>query len=262
MFEHMSGTIERRLLVNYRVDPEALLPLLPDGLVPIDVQGSAIAGICMLRLTQVRPKGLPSAIGVTMESAAHRIGVQWTGSDGGLRTGVYIPVRHTASLAGALAGGRIFPGVHERADFTVTDEAAATGAVDGARVEVAFSAADGTQVDVRSTSTTEWASAAFPDFSDAKQFFRCAPIGWSPRRGATMDTERQGRIDAERIEGVSMEADMTGATPIALSSVRSTFFDRLGGAAELDSALVLRRVAVEWTALSGADDAEVAACVI
>ena len=41
----MTGEIERRLLVNYRVDPAALSGLLPPHLRPQLVNGRAVAGI-------------------------------------------------------------------------------------------------------------------------------------------------------------------------------------------------------------------------
>jgi hypothetical protein len=45
----MSSVIERRLLVNYRVDPAAAASLLPTPLRPQLVNGWAVAGICLIR---------------------------------------------------------------------------------------------------------------------------------------------------------------------------------------------------------------------
>ena len=41
------------------------------------VEGRAVAGICLIRLGSLRPKGLPASLGVTTENAAHRIAVEW-----------------------------------------------------------------------------------------------------------------------------------------------------------------------------------------
>jgi hypothetical protein len=65
----MSSVIERRLLVNYRVDPEVaarlLAPLqLPTPLWPQLVNGWAVAGICLIRLGKLRPTGVPGWAGV------------------------------------------------------------------------------------------------------------------------------------------------------------------------------------------------------
>ncbi|MCY7286937.1 MAG: DUF2071 domain-containing protein [Cryobacterium sp.] len=54
----MAGDIERRLLVNYRVEPAALTGLLPAQLRPQLVDGLAVAGICLIRLGTLRPRGL------------------------------------------------------------------------------------------------------------------------------------------------------------------------------------------------------------
>ncbi len=57
------GVIKRRLLVNFRVDPEVVQRILPDGLTP-KLQGDhAIAGICLIRLEQIRPALIPWRVG-------------------------------------------------------------------------------------------------------------------------------------------------------------------------------------------------------
>ena len=70
------GVIARRLLVNFRVRPEALAHLLPEPFRPKLVGGVGMAGICLIRLEKVRPLGLPGFIGVASENAAHRIAVE------------------------------------------------------------------------------------------------------------------------------------------------------------------------------------------
>lgn len=69
------ATIERRILVNYRVEPDALAATLPPPFRPVLVGGFGIGGICLIRLGDVRPAGLPAALGLTTENAAHRIAV-------------------------------------------------------------------------------------------------------------------------------------------------------------------------------------------
>lgn len=137
---HLSSVVERRLLVNYRVAPEAAARLLPEPLRPQLVRGYAVAGICLLRLGRVRPAWAPGALGLRSENAAHRIAVAWDGPDG-VETGVYIPRRDTASRINAWAGGRVFPGEHGRADFEVRETPG--------RMRVALATRDGhTHVDV------------------------------------------------------------------------------------------------------------------
>ncbi|MEO8095715.1 MAG: DUF2071 domain-containing protein, partial [Pseudolysinimonas sp.] len=107
----MAGVIDRRLLVNYRVDPDVARGLVPAGLRPLLIDGNAVAGICLLRLDQLRPAGLPSAIGLRSENVAHRIAVEWDTPDG-MRTGVFIPRRDSGSRVNVAVGGRLFPGPH------------------------------------------------------------------------------------------------------------------------------------------------------
>lgn len=92
----MVGTIDRRLLINYRVDPDVLARLLPEPFEPQMVRGAGLAGICLIRLSDLRPTGAPAALGVTTENAAHRIAVEWDDGEG-RRHGVYIPRRDTSS---------------------------------------------------------------------------------------------------------------------------------------------------------------------
>lgn len=101
------GVIKRRLLVNFKVDPEVVQRFLPDGLSP-KLQGDhAIAGICLIRLEQIRPSLVPWSVGLSGENAAHRVAVTWRNVNGVDQEGVYIPMRHTNSsliLMGWAAG--------------------------------------------------------------------------------------------------------------------------------------------------------------
>jgi hypothetical protein len=72
------GIIRRRLLVNFRVDPVMIQRLLPPRFRPKLHDGHAVAGICLIRLEQIRPRRFPSIVGVSSENAAHRIAVTGT----------------------------------------------------------------------------------------------------------------------------------------------------------------------------------------
>src|SRR6185369_9658971 len=122
----IQGIIKRRILANYRVDPAVVAPLLPAPFRPKLHRGFAIAGICLIRLEKIRPRGLPGFLGVSSENAAHRVAVEWD-EPTGMREGVYIPRRDTNSLLNHLAGGRLFPGAHAYADFNVRDKGGSIG---------------------------------------------------------------------------------------------------------------------------------------
>src|SRR5579871_2826967 len=117
----ISGLIRRRLLVNFRVDAGVMRRFLPAPFRPKLNSGYAIAGICLIRLEQIRPKGLPSFLGMSSENAAHRVAVVWDDPKLGEREGVFIPRRDTSSWPNHIAGGRVFPGEHNLADFDVSD---------------------------------------------------------------------------------------------------------------------------------------------
>src|SRR4051812_6485613 len=151
----IQGVIDRRMLVNYRVRPEALRAILPSPFRPKLVEGWGMAGICLIRLKDIRPRGIPRMLGINSENAAHRIAVEWDSEEGpregpstSLRTGVYIIRRDSSSRFNALAGGRLFPGVHHRAQFVVreSDRELQLGmkSDDGATVVDVRAAIDGT----------------------------------------------------------------------------------------------------------------------
>jgi Uncharacterized conserved protein (COG2071) len=232
----VTGEIERRLLINYRVDPDVLRPLLPPRFRPQLAGGVAVAGICLIRLGGIRPRWTPRAVGVTTENAAHRIAVEWDGPDGP-QSGVYIPRRDTDSRLTALLGGRAFPGVHGHARFRVaeTDQ----------DLRVAFRADDGgAEVDVHvAVDDTLTGSALFADVDEASRFFEQGAVGWSPGRAGELD-------------GVRLSTTAWRVEPGRVVSARSSFFADPGhfppGSAQLDCALVMRRVPVVWDALPSA----------
>ncbi|HVU64637.1 MAG TPA: DUF2071 domain-containing protein, partial [Phycisphaerales bacterium] len=64
----IQGVIERRLLVNFRGDPEVVARLLPRPFEPVLVDGYAIVGICLIRLSGMRPAMMPVRCGVRSEN--------------------------------------------------------------------------------------------------------------------------------------------------------------------------------------------------
>ena len=116
----MHAVMARRILVNFRVRPNAVAKLLPHPFRPKLVNGWGMAGICLIRLEDLRPAWLPQCCGMASENAAHRIVVEWE-ENGRTREGVFIPRRDTNSLLNRVAGGRLFPGVHHPAAFRCTE---------------------------------------------------------------------------------------------------------------------------------------------
>ena len=225
------GLIDRRVLVNYRVDPQVLSGLLPEPFRPQLVNGFGIAGICLIRLRQIRPKSLPAMLGVSSENAAHRIAVEWD-ADNGTRTGVFIPRRDTSSRLNAIAGGTLFPGVHNFARFDVRETEdhfhIAMNSVDRAAHVV---------VDGR-TSETLPSDSVFPSVAEASRFFESGSLGYSPKKTPSEYDGLELRTLDWRVES------------LAISHVESSFFDDRTvfppGSAKFDNALLMRNISHEW----------------
>ena len=113
--KEVKGTIDHRILLNFRIDPEVMSRNLPSEFTPKLVGGYAVGGICQVSLSEMRANGLPAILGTQSHNAAHRIAV--TTSQG---EGVFVTRRDTNSTLNTLSGGRIFPGVYQKAAFDVS----------------------------------------------------------------------------------------------------------------------------------------------
>lgn len=227
----IQGTIDRRILANFRVDPQVLARILPLPFRPQTVAGFGIAGICLIRLMHIRPKHFPAWLGISSENAAHRIAVEWD-ADGELRSGVYIPRRDTSSMLNAFAGGRIFPGIHNRAKFDV-HETETTCAIE-------MRSLDGlAHVHVEGQIATSLPSKSiFSSVAEASQFFAAGSLGYSPA-----SQERQ-------FDGLELRTFDWRVEPLQVNRVKSSFFDDPDvfppGAVEFDNALFMQGIKHEW----------------
>jgi len=227
----VQGVIDRRILISYRVRPEVLARCLPHPFRPKIVRGVGVAGICLIRLSGIRPRGLPAFLGLSSENAAHRIAVEWE-EEGRPREGVYIPRRDTSSRLNTWAGGKVYPGIHHHARFHVSEEAG--------RFRVGFKSDDGmAQVSVDVTvADSHPAGSCFRTLEDASHFFRGGALGYSV-------TPDPGRYDGLELRCL----DWTMA-PLRVDAVRSSFFDDEErfpkGTAVLDSGFLMRGVPHEW----------------
>lgn len=226
----MQGVIDRRILVNYRVDPEVLQDLLPRPFRAHVVNGYGIAGFCLIRLRELRPQGMPAAWGVTTENAAHRIAVQWDAPTGTC-SGVFIPRRDTPSRLTVLLGGRLFPGVHHRSQFSVAE--------DPDRLRVGFISLDESahaSVDASPCAGLP-ADSAFGSLEAATNFFESSPLGYSP-------SERPGSF-----EGLELRCEEWQMNPLHIAHASSSFFDSEPssiGTSQLDSAFLMTDIRATW----------------
>jgi hypothetical protein len=232
----MHGIIDRRMLVNFRVRPDAIQKLLPPLFKPKLIEGWAMAGICLIRLKHIRPHGLPAACGFTSENAAHRIAVEWHDA-GTLREGVFIPRRDTSSAVQALVGGRLFPGVHHVAQFDVTESSG--------ELRLRMRSRDGAvQVEVHARQAPQIsAGSVFKSLAEASKFFEGGSVGYSVTNSP------------DRYDGLELHTCRWEVEPLEIETVRSSFFDDLNrfpkGTIHFDCALLMRNVAHEWRVLPG-----------
>ena len=227
----IQGIIKRRILVNFRADANVIQQILPAQFRPKLHDGRAIAGICLIRLEQMRPKFAPEFVGISSENAAHRIAVLWD-ENGATREGVFIPRRDTGSALNHLVGGTIFPGEAHKATFTVEETG---GAIDFAmrsddrNVAIEFEGKNAEELPETSV---------FPSLAAASNFFEPGAFGFS------------ATSDAHRLDGVMLQTKEWRVDALDLSFVRSSFYDDTNifpsGSIEFDHALVMRNIKHEW----------------
>jgi hypothetical protein len=227
----LRGLIDRRILVNFQLRPDALAAMLPPPFRPKLVDGVGMAGICLIRLKHIRPRFLPVTAGISSENAAHRIAVEWE-EQGVLREGVYIPRRDTSSRLNTLVGGRLFPGEHHHARFCVKEV--------GGHYGVVLDSDDGsTHVAVHGRIASELpACSVFKSLETASEFFARGSLGYSA-------TSKPDQLD-----GLELRSFAWHVQPLAVERVESSFFeDRIRfppGSVRFDCALLMRGIEHEW----------------
>ncbi len=219
-------------MLNYRIAPEVVKQVLPAPFRPKLVAGYAIAGICLIRLEAIRPKGMPGVFGLSSENSAHRIAVTWE-DDSGPREGVFVPRRDTDSRLNSLAGGRIFPGVHHHSRFTVSDQ-------DG-RISLRVDANDHASpiVDLEVNETDGFPQGSiFKTLQESSKFFEGGCVGYS------------SRPDSCTLDGLLLEVADWRVSSVSVGYVNSAYFDDRSlfpkDRIKFDHALLMRDIRHEW----------------
>jgi len=227
----IQGIIKRRILVNFRTDANTVRQILPAPFRPKLNDGRAIAGICLIRLEQMRPKFAPEFVGLSSENAAHRIAVLWD-ENGATREGVFIPRRDTGSNLNHIVGGTIFPGEAHKATFTVKEI--------GDEINFAMRSDDQTvAIEFKGKNAEELPkTSVFTSLAAASNFFEPGSLGFSATSGA------------HRLDGVMLQTKEWRVDALDLSFVRSSFYDDTkifpSGSIEFDHALIMRNIKHEW----------------
>jgi hypothetical protein len=189
-------------------------------------------GVCLIRLEGIRPVGLPAAFGLSSENAAHRIAVEWSDKTGAQREGVFIPRRDTNSWISRMAGGRIFPGEHHPARFSISEASR--------QIKFSMQSLDG-DVFVKvngAESESLPASSIFPSLAEASTFFEGGSLGYS--------ATRQGN----RMDGLWLRTLDWRIGALEVTEIRSSYFEGKqrfpDGSVAFDHALIMRDIVHEW----------------
>jgi hypothetical protein len=221
--------IDRRFLLTVRMDPRAVQRLLPGGLRPRLVDGSAVGGICFLRLRDLHPAGL-AVPGVITENVAHRFAIMRDDTEDS-EPGVYVPRRDTSSRVAALLGGRLIEGELSRAKFEVHDT--------GSRLCINVVGRCGLEIQVSAHATVASTSSLFRTVEEESHFYQDASIAYSPNR--------RRRV----IEAVELESERWTGTPMQVEHFCSSVFEDVEifprGSWSLDSAMLVRNVRAQWS---------------
>jgi hypothetical protein len=223
----ITGIIDHRILLNFRVNPDVMQRALPDVFRPKVVSGYAIGGICQVSLSKMRAKGLPEVVGTRSHNAAHRIAVVGPTGDG-----VFVPRRDTDSFLNKLAGGRLFPGIYSRARFNVG----------GSGDEYSVTIHDRDQNPIMSIAASVVdrlpAGSVFSDMNEASDFFLGGNLGWSPRP------------DGQGFDTIEMITHDWRIEPLYVTSWQSAFFSDESqfpaGSVEFDGAMIMRNIPHSW----------------
>ncbi|MEM9942919.1 MAG: DUF2071 domain-containing protein [Planctomycetota bacterium] len=224
----ITGVIDRRILANYRIDPQCMADALPRPFRPYLFQGYAIGGICLIRLKKIRPKFLPVPWGLSSENAAHRVAVEWD-DQGTTRRGVCIPRRDTNSRLNSFVGGTLFPGVHHFARFESTEE--------NDKYFFKMKSRDGDASVEVSGAVAEKLSpnSIFGTLENASRFFEDGSLGYS-------DSNIPGQYD-----GLELECHRWAMEPLRVDSIQSSYFENESlfpiGSVHFDSRLLMRDIA-------------------
>lgn len=225
------GVIERRMLINYRVAPLVLSGLLPAPFKPKLHRGMGMAGLCLIRLEQIRPTFLPPWMGISSENAATRFAVEWE-DETGKHQGVYVRRRDTNNWLNTLAGGRLFPGVHSHGRFQ-SDETAT-------HFHFSMQSDDGAMnVELDADVSTTWPTGSiFNSLAEASAFFEAGSLGYS------------ATSNRSRFHGLELRCHEWKVEPLSMNSLRSNYFDDLNifpaGSINFDCALLMRNIEHEW----------------
>lgn len=230
MIRIIEGIIDRRILVNYRIDPYYLEKILPPPFKPRLVNNYGLGGICLIHFKKMRPTWLPSLMGTSSENGTHRFCVEWK-KNGTLYNGVYIKKRFTNSRLHEFGGEKIFPGKLAFSDFKVSEKKG--------YYSISFKCKDGEYACIEAYEADQFpTNSLFKNIEEASKDFRKDQIGYSP----------DGKKN--KFKGVKLNTDNWVVSPLALKRCESSLFSNPDifpkGSVEVDHVLLMKNIKHNW----------------
>ncbi|MEL6804514.1 MAG: DUF2071 domain-containing protein [Bacteroidota bacterium] len=228
----VAGTIDRRILINYRVELSVLRKMLPSPFRPTVVDGYGIAGIDLIRFKNLRVKGLPNYLGYTSENAVHRISVEWE-ELGHTRRGLYTPRLDTDSFTTSMIGGRVFPGLHHRSRFKADES--------DSHFNIKMKCGSERMIELEASLRDRFPmESVFRTLGRASRFFAGDQIAYSPR------------FQKSIFDGVELRCRRWKLEPLQVDFLDSHYFAQRHlfpkGSIYFDHACIMRDIEHEWHA--------------
>jgi len=229
LFNSVSGLCERRLILNWRVDPELVVKHLPRPFRPRLVNGKAIVGVDILKLANMRLTGLPGFTGFSTENAVDRVSVEWD-EGGAVVKGLYVPYRYSPSAVNTIVSmTRLFPTVFTFANFAFSERGGIY------RVTVR---GEQNQFELEARQSKEFSDkSVFKSAKEASDFHRDSRISYSPSADENV-------LDAVYLKSLDWQAK-----PLEVKRISCSYVERLYPKAAFDSALIMFDTKHEWHGL-------------
>ncbi|GAA3293694.1 hypothetical protein Dvina_19565 [Dactylosporangium vinaceum] len=216
--------VNERIIFNYRLPADYLKRLLPVAwLTPQLVDGSAVASVCVLRLSRVTAGPFPSVLGVHSVSSARRYGVLDERSGGS--PAVFVSERTTNSALGSLFTAAGFSAQHDYLPAAIGD--------DGESILVTLG---NDRFTGRAVPASLWSSSLFPELEDFSTFLAEGVRSYGTSR-------REGRLTI-----LDLFKEDRGYQPLAAREVGGSLVQPwLDAGAVLDSVARTTDAKYRWT---------------
>ncbi len=219
----LHGVIDRRILINYSIDPDCVKRIIPDTFSVQLVKAKVIGGICLIRLKSMNLyKG--ASWGVSSENAAHRFGVLMDG-----KPAVYVQRRDTSSPL-MILGSFLTPTRPSLSKFSINEgEGHFDIQASGPGASFHYKGRVGSQFPKASV---------FTDLQECSDFFRLGQGGYSKTK------------NKKKWEKASLLTDSWSVKRLETLHIKSSFFDNQNlfpeGSIEFDNALLMENIKHTW----------------